>query len=247
MQASIVCLSKDKFEAFSQTVPSNLKNSGLSDSDFEFLLCDNGSSDERLFDLYKSLPTTYLRLNKYNEGVARSLNQLILRAKGKHIFFMPDDFILPDNWLAELVRYADGISTAGVIGFDGQDLVLPTVHVDGFDVAMHPDDSVYEGSQVFGATLYTRRVLATIGVFCEDYHPYGLEDSDFCFRSKMAGFKNFYIPGLVSRHIGLDHNADIESKKAAYFSNLGLHRWRFCNYARIGLYEPLPIARPAWS
>ncbi len=86
----------------------------------------------------------------------------------------------------------------------------------------------------------TRRLINTIGGFCEAYHPYGLEDSDYCFRAALSGFKNYYIPGLKSEHIG---ELGGQAKEQSFFSNLGLHRWRAHNFYKIGLYEPLPMPK----
>jgi GT2 family glycosyltransferase len=258
-KASVITLTFGRYELAKKVFEHNFKNAWL---DYELLICDQGmgitdderaqNKDEHLaFQNYlKSLRPDYLRLNNYNEGVARSLNQLMLRCKTDYIVFMPPDILLPPGWLKEIVNYASDIPTSGIVGFAGQDLILPPCEVAGISGKKYKiacqQEMVLDGCQVFGASLVTRELINTIGYYCEEYHPYGLEDSDYCFRAKMAQFLVYYLPHLTSEHIGLDHDektAYKEAKVRSYFSNAGHHRWRLHNYWRVGLYVPPPILK----
>ncbi len=244
MKLSIMFLTYNRPMMAQQTLIENLCNIGLDTDDYELLICDQGSDDTRFVESLKAKHASYVRLNKYNEGIARSLNQLIIRAKGKHLFFLPNDFLLPPFWALKLIAHAERIEHSGIVGFEGQDLKLPEREVNGLNICMHdPDASLIENSfQVFGPILITRELVGRIGGFCEDFHPYGLEDSDLCLRCIKAGLLCYYIPGLVSKHIG-DDGANKDNTTKSFFSNAGLFRWRARNMDRIGLYEPLPIGR----
>lgn len=252
-KASIISLTYGRYEMAKKVFNHNLSMAGMP---YELLICDQGPEGEpgpasyEFFEYLKSLNPSYLRMNHYNEGVSRSLNQLMLRCKTDYICFMPPDIVLPDNWLIKLVEHASDIPMSGIVGFEGQDLILPKHHVvghSGREYAINCErELVLEGCQVYGATLVTRELLEGIGYYCEDYHPYSFEDADLCFRAHIGRFLCYYIPELKSEHIGLDHGAETDYKNnkiKSYFSNAGVHRWRINNYWRIGLYVPPPMLR----
>lgn len=226
------------------TLDLNLASAGIPRDEIELLICDQGTKDEHFIELLKQTNPDYIRLNVYNEGIARALNQLIIRATTNYFFFMPDDILLPKNWASELLRHVEAIPGSGIVGFEGQDLVLPEVECGGLTIRCNanPQDYLTDSVQVFGATLMTRNMIDVIGGYCEEYHPYGLEDSDLCFRCVLAGFLCYYIPNLKFNHIGVEQDLKRE-KESSFFSNVGLHRWRMFNYYRIGTRCPLPIKR----
>lgn len=243
-KVSILILTLYRQELALPTITKNLERAGT--EDFEILICDQGTEDEEFINSLKQIRgVSYFRENKNNEGIARALNQLILRRKGEHVFFMPDDILLPENWLVELLKYAEAIPESGIIGFEGQNLILPEHEINGLKIHMKQcKGNPEEGVQVFGATFITKKLLEIIGAFCEGYHPYGLEDSDYCFRCHLAGLLCYYIPGLKSEHLGTGNNSGMKDiKEFCYWSNLGFHRIRCINYYRSGLFEPWPMIK----
>lgn len=195
-----------------------------------------------------------MRLNAYNEGIARALNQLIIRAKGEHVFFMPNDIIFDSNWLKILLQYADDVPYSGIVGFEGQDLILPELEIKShsgriYKIRCNTDPSDLDKSQVLGASLFTRSLLKSIGGFDEKFHPYGFEDQDYNFRSKISGHLNYYVPGLKSKHLGLEREQNPaiykEAKEFSFWSNIGYLRWKANNYYFAGIYEPFPTLREA--
>lgn len=243
---SILALTMYRSELTQRVIEHNLANCGAS---YELLIADQGTSTvEPEFKSWLSqLNAKYLRLNQNNEGISRSLNQLILRASGDIMIFMPNDITLPERWGVYLEKYSEKIPNSGVMGFLGQGLALPEMTANGFTVYSNHKSASLENSQILGATAWTRAVVDKIGYFCEDYHPYGFEDADFVFRAKLAGFFNYLLP-FKSEHLGVDENNDSQYHDIKTFmslSNVGLHRWRAKNYDRIGLYVPPPIEMPA--
>jgi len=237
-----------------QTLEQNLANTGLEPHEFELLVTYNQAKDEPLIEYFKSLNLSDLRLNVYNEGVARSLNQMLIRSRGQNMVFLPDDFLMPDGWLKAMCDFADDISIAGVVGLEGQDRVLPPHIIIGasgkeYECAFKPEVDTsnlnsLEGVQIFGATMFTRRLIDRIGGFAEMFHPYGSEDSDICFRAVLVGFLCAYLRGLKSRHLGVEEDRPNHDEKVkAFFSNVGFLRQRVFNYQLDGLYEPLPKKR----
>ena len=51
-----------------------------------------------------------------------------------------------------------------------------------------------------GGCLIKRQVFESIGFFDENYFAY-MEDVDFCLRAQMRGFRGWYEPGAVIRHV----------------------------------------------
>lgn len=251
-QATIMGLTFGRRETTIQTFDHNLSRTGLDRSQYDLFICDQGSRDIELMGYLESLKPDYIRKNNYNEGISRALNQLIIRSQGIHCFFMPNDILLPDNWLRSILEYANDIQESAIVGFKGQDLVLPEEKVVGRSgierTVRRQKDMVLDGMQVFGAILITRSFINTLGYFCEEYHPYGFEDSDICFRAHIAGLYCYYIEELVSNHIGVkgvNSQWYKDNKVGSFFDNAGLHRWRMQNYGRIGLYIPPPPMRDA--
>ena len=52
-----------------------------------------------------------------------------------------------------------------------------------------------------GAAIYLRRVFDEIGLFDEAHFAY-LEDVDVCWRARIAGYRNLYVPDAIVRHVG---------------------------------------------
>jgi Glycosyl transferase family 2 len=245
VKCAILALTMGREELTLRLFKENMKKAGYP---FELLLTDQGVAcgDPKYAVQLLELKPSYHRFNQCNEGVARSLNQMILRSKADLFFFMPNDFELPQDWLKTMVETVEVVEKSGIIGFLGQDLILPKMYVNGKTVYSGHDQPGLEESLVLGAIGFTRTLINTIGYFCEEYHPFGWEDADFCFRAKIAGFFN-YLVDAESNHMGVgEHNSETYHliKRFMATSNIGLHRWRAMNYAKVGVYCPPPIMKP---
>lgn len=247
MDVSILFLTWNRNEQAKRVLEHNWANMGL-DRGVELLVCDQGSDEPFKTDA----PVSHFRQNKNNEGVARALNQLMLRREGRHVFFMPNDVLMPDDWLADLLYYAEFVPNSGILTTTGSSIEHEAHEVECRDhlkrtIYFKKDITGLEGCQVFGPVLITRQCIETIGYYCEDYHPYGFEDSDYCFRACLAGLLCYYIPSKPYIDLCPKENEPKDyhdAKESWYWANLGHHRWRALNYHKIGLYVPPPIMRP---
>ena len=52
-----------------------------------------------------------------------------------------------------------------------------------------------------GAAIYRRKVLLGLGLFDEEHFAY-LEDLDICYRARLHGYENWYLPKARVRHVG---------------------------------------------
>lgn len=247
---SIVYLTIDRYPSCIDNLNKNLAKCGVSHSDIEILWCDNGSAQEDVLrGMRANELVTYARVNKENEGIARSLNQLILRSNGQYIVQLGNDYEMPNNWLDEMIRYASDVIKAGMVGIpwcpghrgpltDVLAISSPSkkVHLATYDLPL------------FGVKLKTRQMLDRVGAFDERLHPYGLEDSDYHRRAQLAGFVNFYIPDLVSKHLGEDSGKKTDYRAMKDFS-LKCNGPYFVtkDYARFGYYVPWPAMTEGYA
>jgi len=233
----------DRYEETKRTLDVNLSNHGA-EVEIELLWCDNGSQDPRMFTLVDKYKPAYFRGNKTNEGVARGFNQLYLRSGGDYIVLMGNDIVMPKGWLKEMIAYADFVPKSGLIGVKCT-AEIPILS-SKFNCFGHFLDQKID--KVFGDTLFRRELVEDLGLFCEQFDVYGLEDSNFNDRVNLAGYNSLYVPNMVSDHIGGDVGTASDYRKmkdqslhanAAIFGRL---REEMRTGAR-SLREPLPEPR----
>lgn len=139
-------------------------------------------------------------------GVSRALNCAIEQAEEYDaLFTMANDIIMPDGWLAKSVEAAENILETGCAALYTVQELHPEKWISGV--------KVYPGEIVFGNALYTRLALTSVGHFNEDFDPYGMQDSDWCFRAFKIGFVNYYVDAPRSEHIGHDVGQDSEYRR----------------------------------
>lgn len=237
---SCLMLTIDRFEMTSRVWEHNWLHRGHPDA--EMLVADNGSKDRRIVDFFATR-TAYHRVNRWNEGVAHAFNQLFLRSKGRYICLLGNDIELPPGWLAEMVKYADGVPNSGIIGMDwGHSGLPPLTQQNGiWGHWLTP-----QLNRVFGVWVMRREVIEKLGFFPEHYDVYGLEDSHFNERVNRSGFKSVYVPAthFKSRHIGTgEHDAGEyrEMKNKSMAQNLAFLHEDVARWDRgESLYSPLP-------
>lgn len=139
-------------------------------------------------------------------GVSRALNCAIEQAEEYDaLFTMANDILMPDGWLAKSVEAAENILETGCAALYTVQELHPEKWISGV--------KVYPGEIVFGNALYTRLALTSVGHFNQDFDPYGMQDSDWCFRASKMGFVNYYVDAPRSEHIGHDVGQDSEYRR----------------------------------
>jgi len=180
--------------------------------DFELLVLDNNSSDYRTStakyinsDLIPSDKIFTVFDNQKNNGIAGGYNQLIKKAKGEHICFLPNDIVLSENWLVDLIRYNTDVYKSG----------LTSIHCEGDRGVYMPllnerDEftSVWKNKEgiTSGVSLINMNALGAIGKFDETLGVYGREREQFARRLSLLGYYNYYIPNQSSIHLGKEVN-----------------------------------------
>lgn len=190
---------------------------------YDIIFVDNGSSDKSVSHVKNKYPDITLIDNKKNLGFAIGNNIGIKSAMEhddcRYVALLNTDATLDKNWLKTLVEFADQHP-------DGASFQTPTL--DYYDHSIldsrgltidHKGRAVQLGyrssyvprksHQVFGvnaaAALYSADFLK-VQPYGEDYFDSDmwmyLEDVDIAARANIMGWKNWYVDGSFSYHMG---------------------------------------------
>lgn len=214
-----------------------LKN--LDYPNWELIVIDNGSTDGT--ERYATIR------NKTNVGFAPANNQGVKITQGEYILLLNNDTKVPKDFLTKMVEKMESNPLIGAMQPKIKLMDKPD-HLDnagtfltrtgflkhwGF---MEKDDKEFDEERVIfsakGACLLTRRdvIKKAGGLFDKDFVSY-FEDSDFCHRVWLVGFKVIYWPGTFIYHklgytskrmsqIGINYNS-LKNSLTSYFQNLG--------------------------
>jgi N-acetylglucosaminyl-diphospho-decaprenol L-rhamnosyltransferase len=82
----------------------------------ETIVVDNGSADGAADMVAREFPEVVLRRNPANLGFARANNQAAAQARGRYLFFLNNDTVVPAGTLRRLMDYAEAHPEVGLIG-----------------------------------------------------------------------------------------------------------------------------------
>lgn len=186
MKVAILLLTQNRHDLTQRVINHNFYNSGY---DADCFLIDNGSDTLRLFDY----PFKDYNYSKEKRGIAAGVNAgLRMTENYDAVCLLANDILLPENWLAKFVLYAQRIENTGIIGIHCVEELPPLV------------DGVHKIHTPFGDNFITRELIDAVGGYNTEYDPYGMQDSDYATRALIAGFTNYYLPDMRSEHIGHD-------------------------------------------
>ncbi len=253
MKISLLTLTMNRGAMAQRCYRQNIEKCGIPRDQLELLVVDQGSTDRTVIDFMASMQPEYHRLNLVNEGVARGINQCLVRATGDFFCLLAPDIELQQaGWLSELVGYAKCVPNAGIVGIKCTAEIPPLgCRKDRFGndcIAHYLTEKV---DKVFGTMLFSRQVLDQVGGFHEGFVGYGFEDSDFNNRVTLCGFHSLYVPypNWSSAHIGDDcgENSDYRRMKDEFLArNIGHFGQRHAAFLSktLPIYDGLPAARP---
>jgi GT2 family glycosyltransferase len=189
----------------------------------ETLVVDNGSADGSAEAVRERFPWVELIALEENLGFAGGNNVGLRRAKGRHALLLNSDTIVLPDALEACVRYLDAHPRVGVVGpqllnpdrskqncvhnFPGllseivPKGVLETLFPKRFPSKRYAHPEPIEVEAVLGACLFVRgTVLEDVGLMPEDYF-FFLEETDWCFQIRRAGWKIVQVPTAHVIHI----------------------------------------------
>lgn len=89
---------------------------GLQKIRLEVIVVDNASADGAADMVAHEFPDVVLVRNPTNEGFSRANNRAARRARGRYLFFLNNDTVVPPGTLRELLDFAEAHPDAGLIG-----------------------------------------------------------------------------------------------------------------------------------
>ena len=184
--------------------------SNLDYSPFETIVVDNGSKDSSVFEIKNLYPTVHIIESKINLGVAGGRNLGISYANEKlnykYLLFLDDDIVIDKCALSEMVNSFNrneniGIVTpkcyltnfSGVIGYAGgmsfNRFTGKITDIGNGEKDKGQFDESKFISSCGGLCLMSNELINKVGVFDDNFNPYGWEDVDLSLRAREKGLK----------------------------------------------------------
>jgi hypothetical protein len=206
----------------------------------------------------EAFPSVHLIENDHNLGFAAAVNQGLQKTSGKYALLLNPDTRVKHGAIERLVSFIDSHSDVGVAGAqllnsDGskQNSIanFPSLATEllnkrllrwFFPKTFPGKESSYSGpvevDSVIGACMMVRRdAIKQVGLLDEDYFVF-LEETDWCYRIKQAGWKIYHVPQAEVYHFqGKSAEAERKRAKVEYFrsryhffkKNRGSVQWLF--------------------
>lgn len=176
-------------------------------TDYELIIVDNGSNDGT-----QELATIK---NKNNLGFANGNNQGYKKSHGRYIWLLNNDTLVGQDILNKLVKYLKQNPDVGVVQPKIRVMDKPNFldnagsyltrsgFLEHWGYLQKDGPEYNKIKDIFSAKgacmLIRRKVIAKVGLFDPDFGSY-FEESDFCWRVWLAGFKVQYYPDSEIYH-----------------------------------------------
>ncbi len=206
----------------------------------EVIVVDNGSQDGSGTEVKEMFPLIRLVENERNLGFAKAVNQGLQMAAGRYILLLNPDTQMKRGTIERFVSFMDlhpetGVAGAQLLNSDGskQNSIanFPSLATELFNKSLlrvlfpkrfpgkeRNYSEPVEVDSVIGACMMVRREgLAQVGFLDENYFLF-LEETDWCYRMKKAGWKIYHVPQAEVFHFqGKSAEADKKRAKVEYF------------------------------
>jgi hypothetical protein len=136
------------------------------------------------------------------KGVSAAINEGIAQASG-NVVTMANDILMPNNWLADMLHYANQIPNSAMVGMHTVEGLPAPTEINGL--------KIWE-TIPFGNVLITKQAIDKVGYFNLDLDPYSVNDRDYWMRCELAGLISYYIPGSAE-HLGNDVGQTTDYRK----------------------------------
>ena len=190
----------------------------------EIVVADNASTDDSVEFLKNSYPSIRLIENSKNEGFAKGYNLALRQVEAQYYCLLNSDIEVTEHWIEPVVEMMDGnekiaavqpkllsyhqrgvFEYAGAAGGFVDKYGYPFCRGRVFS-NLEKDNGQYDTEMdIFwatGAALFVRSdVYRTMGGLDDDFFAH-MEEIDFCWRLKNAGYKIKFCPQSVVYHIG---------------------------------------------
>jgi len=189
--------------------------------EIEIIVVDNNSKDGSPEMVTKKFPQVLLLRNKRNLGFGAANNQGMRKARGDYFLLLNSDTIVKNKAPIEMAQFLEDQDEVGAVGCkllnqDGTDqpsfgpfpnlfvsaIMLFAEHWLGGHLVRKTSDQVKETDWVMGAALMVRKEAAKrAGPMDEGIFMY-MDEVEWCYRIKKAGFKVMFYPEAKIIHLG---------------------------------------------
>lgn len=216
-RVSIIVLTFNALEHTRRCVASLLEHT---DARHELIFVDNGSTDGTvawLGELARSQPRVQVVLNEENLGFAAGNNLGLAAARGDYMLLLNSDTVVTAGWLPRLLRPAQADPRVGLVGPVTNNITgvqkLPRVGYQqrtlaGLDAFAARHAAVNAGKSapalwIVGFCLLVRRdVVERLGGLDEIFGRGNYEDTDYCLRAFLAGYRSVVAQDCFIHHVG---------------------------------------------
>jgi GT2 family glycosyltransferase len=212
--------------------------------EMEILVVDNGSTDGSVAAVRDKFPGVRLIENPVNMGFAKANNQAISLSSGEYLLLLNPDTQVKDETVVKMLSFMDAHAEAGLVGAqllnaDGSKQnsianfpslatellnksLLRRLFPEKFPGKERDYPGPVEVESVIGACMLVRRkAVEQVGLLDEEFFLF-LEETDWCYRIKKAGWEIYHIPGAEVLHFQ-GKSAEAEKAKA----RIEYHRSRY--------------------
>lgn len=202
--------------------------------DWEFLICDDGSTDDT-FNFLKKITKSDNRIkilsNSSNRGLASALNTCLKKAKGKFIARMDDDDISLSDRLQIELEYLKNHPQYGFVSTNYIQIGNNTSHVVKMKEKPTKQDFLWTSPFLHPATMFRKDSLVKVGGYHIAKETWRAEDYDLFMRMYALGMYgyNIQIP-LYEYYVG----QSAVKKKSKYIYRIYEAKIRFKNFKKLG-------------
>jgi GT2 family glycosyltransferase len=208
---------------------------------FETIVVDNGSTDGSVEMIKRDFNRVKLLTNTENRGFAAANNQALLIAAGRYLLLLNSDTIVLDQAIEKSLAFANVHPDAAVTGcrilnpdgtLQSSCFMFPSL-LNLFLLSTYLS-RIFPKSRFFGRErmswwdradarevevvtgcfmLVRREAVAEVGLMDERFFMY-CEETDWCYRFRAKGWKNWFTPSAEIVHIGGASAAKLGTRRA---------------------------------
>jgi GT2 family glycosyltransferase len=212
MKVSVIIITWNRKDLLKDCLDSLKKQSY---KNFETIVVDNGSEDKTIEFVKEYYPKTKIIDFKRNFGFSIAANKGIKASKSEYVILLNNDTIVDKNFVKYLVELLDSnqkycACTARIVDYFDRNVLASAGDLMNSVGQSFPRglgnkvNQFNEQGEVFlvtgGGSIFRKNTFERIGYFDEDYFFSG-EDSDWCFRAQLFGYKFFYEPKAIVYHL----------------------------------------------